>query len=466
MNKRRYYLNLTVALLLLLACVVTPGASRAARKERLWRAGVARVVITPEESMWMAGYGARDHASEGKLQDLHAKALALEDPSGRRLVLVTTDLVGLQARLTDPLAALLGKKHGLAREQILFTSSHTHCGPVLADADRVYYPLSSEQEEKVQRYTRRLKSQLAGVVDAALENLAPARLSWGKGKAEFAVNRREPTPRGIINGTNPAGPVDRDVPALRVDSTEGRLRAVAFGYACHNTTLSFYQWSGDYAGYAQEYLEAAHPGAIALFFMGCGADANPLPRRTVELCQKYGRHLAEAVEEVLRGEMQAVTGRIRSGFARIDLPLDKIPTREQLESQAKAEASPAQRRGARLLQILDERGRFERTYPYPIEVWQLGSELTWVALGGEAVVDYSLRLKRELGSATWVTSYANDVMAYIPSRRVLEEGGYEATVFSARLAGSAWAPEIEELIVRKARELVARVRRAGALPKS
>lgn len=466
MNKRRYHLCTAVALLLFVAGVVTPGASRAARKERSWKAGVARVVITPEESMWMAGYGARDHPSEGKLQDLYAKALALEDSSGRRLVLVTTDLVGLYIRLTDPLAAQLGKKHGLAREQILFTSSHTHCGPVLADSDRVYYPLNPEQEEKVQRYTQRLKAHLAQVVDAALANLASARVSWGKGKAGFAVNRREPTPRGIINGTNPAGPVDHDVPVLRVDSTDGRLRAVAFGYACHNTTLSFYQWTGDYAGFAQEYLEAAHPGAVALFFMGCGADANPLPRRTVELCQKYGRQLADAVEDVLRGKMEATDGRVRSAFARIDLPLGKIPTREELERQAKAEASPAQRRGARLLQILNERGRFDRTYPYPIQVWQVGSGLTWVALGGETVVDYSLRLKRDLGSATWVTSYANDVMAYIPSRRVLEEGGYEATVFSAQLAGSAWAPEIEELIVRKARELVARVRRAGALPKS
>ena len=41
-----------------------------------------------------------------------------------------------------------------------------------------------------------------------------------------------------------------------------------FGYACHNTTTGTMQFNGDYAGWAQEYLEAENPGAVA----GCGGD--------------------------------------------------------------------------------------------------------------------------------------------------------------------------------------------------
>ncbi len=433
-----------------------------------WKAGVARVVITPQELMWMAGYGARDKPAEGKLQDLYAKALALESPAGARLVLVTTDLVGLPAKLTESVAGSLRDTYGLARSQIMFTSSHTHSGPMLAEEYPVYpVPgLSSQEEEKVRRYTQWLPGQLVQVVSQALADLAPAKLAWGTGRAGFAVNRREPTPKGFINGTNPAGPVDHNVPVLRVESPDGRLRAVAFGYACHNTTLSDYQWCGDYAGYAQEYLEAAHPGTTALFFMGCGADANPLPRRTVELCQKYGRQLADAVETGLKDNMRPVVGPVRSAFSRVDLPVDKLPTREELVERAKGKPSYAQRRAEWLLTILEKQGKFDTTYPYPIQVWQLGSDLTWVALGGEAVVDYSLRLKREFGPTTWVAAYANDVMEYIPSLRVLKEGGYEAEIFSADLAGATWAPSVEELIVSNVHKLAAAVRRAAVRPDS
>jgi neutral ceramidase len=426
----------------------------------VWKAGVAQVDITPSEPVWMAGYGARTNPAVGRLQPLYAKSLALQDPAGKRLVLITTDLVGMQAKFTDGLADEIKTKHGLARDQLMFTSSHTHSGPVLADAldNSVWYPLTPAHEQNIRRYTELLRGQLLAVVNQALTDLKPARLSWGISKAGFAVNRREPTPTGIINGANAPGPVDHDVPILRVESPDGELRAVAFGYACHNTTLADYLWCGDYAGYAQEYVERAHPGTTGLFFMGCGADANPLPRRTVELCQKYGRQLADAVEAGLKNELRPIAGQAFSGFEHVNLPLDKLPTREELEVQAQGKPSYTQRRAVMLLKVLEQNRRFATSYPYPVQVWQLGPQLTWVALGGEAVVDYSHRLKRELGASTWVASYANDVMAYIPSLRVLQEGGYEATITSGELAGSCWGPQTEENIIRKVHELVAQVR--------
>jgi neutral ceramidase len=454
-------IRVSTPLLLLAVLAVCPaGAAEPGADKDAWKAGVAAVVITPEESIWMAGYGARTKPAEGRLQHLYAKALALEDPAGKRLVLVTTDLVGLRGQFTASIAAELKQKHGLSRDQVLFTSSHTHCGPLLSDDldSDPWYPVTPKDEEKVRRYTQTLRGQLVEVIRQALADLKPARLSSGIGKAGFAVNRREPTPKGIINGTNAKGPVDHDVPVLRVESPDGKLRAVAFGYACHNTTLGDYLWCGDYAGYAQEYLEKAHAGVTALFFMGCGGDANPLPRRTVELCQQYGRQLAEAVEMVLQGQMRLITGEAQAVFGEVELTLAKLPTKEELEEQAKSKPLYQQRRAVMLLKVLEKNGKFATTYPYPVQVWQLGPQLTWVALGGEAVVDYAHRLKRELGAGTWVASYANDVMAYIPSQRVLQEGGYEATITSGELAGSCWGANVEERIVQKVRELVAQVR--------
>ena len=48
-----------------------------------WRVGVASVVITPPQAMWMAGYASRTNVSQGTALDLHAKALALQDEIGR-----------------------------------------------------------------------------------------------------------------------------------------------------------------------------------------------------------------------------------------------------------------------------------------------------------------------------------------------------------------------------------------------
>src|SRR5262249_35203995 len=114
-----------------------------------------------------------------------------------------------------------------------------------------------------------------------------------------------------------------------------------------------------------------------------------------------------------------------------------------------------------LLHRIEKDGSLSGTYPYPVQTWRLGDDLTWVALGGEVVVDYSLRLKRELGrDATWVAGYTNDVMAYIPSLCVLKEGGYEgATAMIYYGQPTVWSPRVEESIVAAVREQVEKLRK-------
>jgi hypothetical protein len=298
---------------------------------------------------------------------------------------------------------------------------------------------------------------MVDVIVAALKDLQAARLSHGKGTARFAMNRREPTPKGLINGRNPGGPVDHDVPVLKVETPDGKLRAVVFGYACHNTTLSFYNWCGDYAGFAQAYLEEKHPGATALFWIGCGGDANPLPRGTVEHAQKYGRELTEAVEGVLADKnVKPVTGTWAVRYAEIPLPLGELPSKDQLAADLLSKNLALKNRAARLLKSLENGGKLADHYPhYPVQVWRLG-DILWIALGGEVVIDYNLRLKKEVGAGTvWIAGYSNDVMAYIPSARVLKEGGYEADSSMIYYGfPTKWAPALEDKIVAKVLELV------------
>lgn len=406
--QRRAFLAATAGALL-----SVPRPARAAG----WRAGLAAADITPEPGLWMAGYAARTEAARGTALPLSAKALALDDGSGGRAVLVTMDLLGVTGVVADRIAALVERRNGLPRAALLLNASHTHSGPVVDDQLQVAYDLDDRQRERIRAYTGRLEQRVARLVDAAIADLAPARLAFGRGEAGFAANRRVQFPDG---------PVDHAVPVLRVEAPEGPLRALVFGYACHNTTLQagFVQYHGDYAGVAQREIEARHPGARALFVAGCGADANPKPRGTLALVEQHGRALAQAVERAQAGA-RPVEGTIATAVEVAQLPFAPAPGRDVWTAKLESEDVYVRRHARLMLGQLDRTGALQAVQPAPVQLWRLG-DLTLVAISGEVVVDYALRLKREHpDERLWVAGYSNDVFGYLPSRRVLEEGGYE-----------------------------------------
>ncbi len=426
-----------------------------------YKAGLARMNITPDKPIYLSGYGNRTHASEGTLTDLWAKALAIEDHKGGRVVIVGTDLVGLPRVITDLVAARVLKEYGLDRSRLVINSSHTHTGPLIRANLTTMFDLDAEQRQRVDDYSRELTEKLVAVIGAALGDLAPANLAFGNGSVGFAMNRRLPTPQGYKNSPNPAGPTDHDVPVLKITAPDGKLRAVLFGYACHNTTLTgeFYQFSGDYAGYAQIDLERENPGSTALFLMLCGADQNPYPRSKLEYAQKHGDDLAAEVGRVLSGSLKPVRGTILAAFQTVDLPF-AIHTRETFEARLN-DSNPARVRHAKVMLETYDRREPIRRYPYPVQAIAFGKDLTLVALGGEVVVDYVLRMKKEYGAkGIIVAGYSNDVMSYIPSQRVLKEGGYEAAdaMIYYGLPGP-YTEEVEDLIFDKIHQVMKRVKR-------
>jgi hypothetical protein len=426
-----------------------------------WRAGTARIKITPERPMWMSGYASRDRPAEGTSIDLWAKALVLEDPRGTRAALITLDLVGIDRDFSQRVCQELQDKVGLERRQIALCVSHTHSGPVVGQNLMTMYSFDETQRQLVADYTAELDSKIVSLVEKAMAGLASAKVSWGTGHSTIAVNRRNnketDVPRLREQGAL-LGPVDYDVPVLAIRRPAGELAAVVFGYACHATVLSAYDWSGDYPGFAQLELERSHPETLALFFAGCGADQNPLPRRSVELARDYGRSLAQSVDAVLEGVMTPVAGDFDLQYSELPLALAELPTRDDLLNQAQGKDKYIAQRARLLLAQVDAGRPLSPNYPYPLQHWRLGDGLQWVFLGGEVVVDYALRLKRELGpERTWIAAYANDVMAYIPSLRVLKEGGYEgggAMVYYG--LPTVWSPAVEESIIAGVHALIGR----------
>ena len=438
---------LTTPLVFLVAYALTLGSPLLATGTL--KVGVGRVAITPEKNIWMAGYASRNKPAEGKLHDLYVKALTFEDETGARTVLVTTDIVGYVADISNKVAGIVEDRFDIPRERLMLTASHTHSGPVIRRNLIGMYEIPQDQIELVEEYLEGFPALVAKAIEESLENLEPCSLRWGIGSTGFAVNRRQYTIDGVINGKNPIGPVDHDVPVLSIKREDGSTKAIAFGYACHNTVLGIYQWNGDYAGFAQAYLETKMPGTVALFANGCGGDINPLPRKKIELAEKYGKELGEAVLGVLGAEMAEVTGPILAVYEEIPLSLNEQPSREDLEKQLQDPNKYVRRRAEWSLAILEEKGALQAEIPYPVQIWRFADTLQITSLGGEVCVDYSLRLKHELGrEKQWVIAYANDVMAYIPSLRVLYEGGYEggdAMVYFG-LHGT-WKPETEQQII-------------------
>ena len=426
-----------------------------------WKAGVARAVITPEEPIWMAGYGSRDHPSEGTLVDLWAKVLAIEDAKGKKVVLVTTDLLGFPKKMSDHIRDQLAVKYGLTRSQIILSSSHTHSGPVLTDALSDVYPLDAKQIEVIRKYSINLEKKIVALAGEAIHSMVPAQLYSLNGVTRFQVNRRNNSEATLSKQTDLKGPNDYAVPVLKVTDASGNIIAVAFGYACHATVLSFYQFSGDYPGFAQIELEKLHPGINAMFFQGAGADQNPLPRRTVPLAQQYGRELAYAVERVLNEDMKKLEPSISTAYSEVTLTFSTPPTKEEL-TKIEKEANGSQKRwAANQLATLKRTGSLLTSYPYPVEIWKLGDQPIMI-LGGELVVQYAIDLKKLFGQEIFVMGYANDDMAYIPSETILKEGGYEGES-SMMVYGmpSKWNSDIQVKILKEFEKLAVK---AGVKP--
>jgi neutral ceramidase len=439
--------------IILLSVTIDPAEAVEQVRNRGWKAGLASIIITPEEPVWMAGYAIRDRPPEGILHDLWAKALALEDAQGNLVVLVTTDLLGFPQNISNRIRDQLAIQYGLKRSQIVLSSSHTHGGPVLMDALFDIYPFGSEHIEIIKRYSDNLEKQIVELTGKAIDSMVPAKLFSENGVVRFQVNRRNNPVETLFKEMELKGPVDHAVPVIRVAGASGELMAVVFGYACHPTTLIGNEFSGDYAGFAQIEIERLHPGAVAMFFQGAGADMDPVPRRTIPLARQYGLELAAAVERVLQEDMKELEPVILTAYSEVNLAFSDPPGREELTKLKDEGTGYMQRWAVSQLARLAEKKSFPADYPYPVQIWRLGNQPIMI-MGGEVVVEYSIELKKLFGYEIFVMGYANDVMAYIPSETVIQEGGYEGA--SAQMVygmPAKWKPGLQDRIINEFRKL-------------
>ena len=410
-------------------------------------AGAASVDITPDYPVRLSGYGGRRTVNDGVAQHIFAKALAIGSDEEGPAVLVTVDNVGVPGTMREEVLRRLATTTQVRGERFAIASSHTHCAPMLAGVlpNLFSMDIPAEHMPSIERYTRELTDKIEQVALAALADRKPSTLAWGVGKVGFAANRRAFRLK----------PVDHDLPVLRVTGADGKVRAIFTSYACHCTTIGIDSIHGDWAGCAQEALQREFPGAVALTALGCGADQNPNPRRTMELVLQYGEALAAEAKRLAGEKLTPITGSLECRTKQIELAYDTLPSLEEWQELAKSKTASISYHAKKNLARLERGEKLPTHLPYLVQTWSFGDDLAMVFLPGEVTVDYSLRIKREFNRARmWVNAYSNDVPCYIPSRRVLDEGGYEgagAMVYYDR--PTKFAQDVEERIIAAVREV-------------
>ncbi|MFN9717612.1 MAG: neutral/alkaline non-lysosomal ceramidase N-terminal domain-containing protein [Planctomycetota bacterium] len=456
--------------------------------------GAAVVDITPAYPVRLTGYGNRLKESDGVAVKIHARALVIGGESGESQsgtvgnatasafhsplsALITVDNCGVPLEMTEAVYARIAAKHNIPRANFAICSTHSHSAPWLRGfAPNIFAEVPEDHAARLAQYEKELTDKLVEVVEQAIANQRPGHLSLGYGETGFAMNRRSlKEGKWVGFGEVPEGPTDKRVPVLAAHDTDGKLIAVLANYACHCTTETgeFNQISGDWAGFAADMLEADFPGAVALIAIGCGADANPSPRGTHEQAKGHGRTMADEVKRVMAsgigtaqlssppraggGEsLKRINPAIRGSMARIDLPLAPIPARAEWEEAAKRPGVEGSR-ARYFLKMLEDGQEIPATVPdYPVQTWCFGDDLAMVFLGGEVVVDYSIRMNDMFVSdRLWINAYSNDVPCYIASARLLREGGYEcdsSMLYYRR--PTRLAPEAEDLICDTVQKLL------------
>ncbi len=422
--------------------------------DNLIEIGIAQIDITPDYPIRLNGYGSRSTESEGIVQNIWAKALAIGSDDDGPVVMVSVENCGLPDEFTEDVSDRVEHKTGITRENFVACFTHTHSAPCLTNSAAFIFgaDITPQEQEKIDRYTRELSNWIETIVMEALTKRQPSRLAWNIGELGFAKNRR-----------TEGGPVDHSLPVMQILNADGTLRAVWASYACHCTTLggSDNHICGDWAGYAQEEIQKSHPDVTAFITIGCGADANPesrmrpMPEGKQEVfetrlayAKEHGKALAIEVDHQLERDTTDITEVPKGVFERVNLPFDTLPTREEWEQKA-SQGGAIGYHAKKHLEMLEDGQVIKTDISYPIQAWIFGNELAIVFLASEVVVDFSHRLKREFDATRlWVGAYTNAFPGYIPSERVLAEGGYEgggAMIYFGQ--PTRFAPGVEQLVI-------------------
>lgn len=419
-----------------------------------FRIGAAAVKITPPNGTPMAGYY-HERGADGTLDDLHAKAIVLEQ-DGARAALVALDLIGTVRANIEEARRLAEQASGIPGANIMISATHSHTGPVLGSRNPRTDLFGGKNPLAVD-YSQRLPQLIAESVKEANAKLVPARISTAVGVQEgLAFCRRFHMRDGTVgwnpgklnpNILRPTAPTDDEVPVVYFDTPKGQPLATYVNFAMHLDTVGGLKFSADYPFMlAQCLARARSPEMLTVFTTGCAGDINHVnvnwrnPQKGPEEAARIGTLLAANVLRSYEHVELLTNTTVRVSHELVKLPAASVTT-EQLDKArdvVKRMSAAGQRRPAFLEQVdafkaLEVEGRQSQPYEVEVQVVTVGNELAFVSLPGEIFVELGLAIKR--GSPfkrTIIAELANGAIGYVPTKRAWLEGNYE--VISSRVA--------------------------------
>ena len=421
------------------------------------KVGIASTDITPQQSVWLTGYGTRDRKSEGVYQSLNVGAISIASVEDEVLIF-TADLIGYDLAYAASAKLRIAESTGLLPHQVVLTATHTHCAPF-------FYPWAMPGEVE-KGYAEFLKDRLVAVAVSAKSRQVEGNIAFSRGRSAFGVNRRLPDGKGGIRfAPNPDGAMDRALDTLWFKNANGKPIGSLTIFGCHPTSRGGYLIGGDYPGFLCRVL-SQKTEAPAFFATGCAGNIRPwfkgedagFARPTLEELEVASGKMADEVMQSQQNEIAVNADKLRIASEFHQLPYAHPPDEAALSDKADNHNNPLIRQWASEMLKLVEAGGLPSSCPQEIQVVQFNRDLRAVFLGGEVLTEIGMRIKDALQPATTITAaYSNGLIAYVPSKETYDLGGYEVDGSHFYfLRPAPFAKEIEDLIVARTVEMVRR----------
>ncbi len=385
--------------------------------------GIAKEMVTPCVLSKMAGYASRTETFKGIHDDLYVKACLMKNETDQTFI-IGFDIIQFSHILNEKIQDYLYTKYSIKKEQVVISYSHTHAGPEVK---------SFKQRDNKLIYEDFLFERTKCCIDKVFLNLFDGDAYYAVSTGDWNVNRRKIVDNEVIMAPNYDAIKDRDLWMLILKDSDGDIRGIFYNYSCHPVTLSTTLFiSSEYPGRINQLLEAKYYGCIAGFLQGSAGNMRPLISAkgnkfnpcSFEEVDRMALSMTAAIESVInKAAYEKIQPVLKAVSFIIPAEIEAL-SKEQFEQMAQTETSGMKERYKYVAEHYDE---IKDVVDIHAGLVKLSNDLYLAYMGGEVCYEIKLIVQNVLKDKKLIFLGYNEAITYIPSDRIIQEGGYEGS---------------------------------------